>query len=70
MACVAYLFSGSQAPASDAAVESIEAVGGLGFSGCAHARQNSGRQVLLVDKKLSMRCSFIRELSAKYTTKA
>ena len=51
MACVAHLFRAAQRRLPMQAVESIEAVAGLGFSGCAHARKNSGRQVLLVDKE-------------------
>jgi len=65
MACVAYLFRAVKRRLPMPAVESIEAVAGLGFSGCAHARQNSGARYFWWIKKLSMRCSFIRELSAK-----
>jgi MOSC domain-containing protein YiiM len=32
-------------------VEMVEAVADLGFTGCAHARMSSKRQVLLVDKE-------------------
>jgi MOSC domain-containing protein YiiM len=49
MACVAHLFRASKRRLPMEAVESIEAVAGLGFSGCAHSRKNSPRQVLLVD---------------------
>jgi len=51
MASVAQLFRAPKRRLPMEAVESIEAVAGLGFSGCAHARKNSGRQVLLVDKE-------------------
>jgi MOSC domain-containing protein YiiM len=51
MACVAHLFRAVKRRLPMQAVESIEAVAGHGFSGCAHARRNSGRQVLLVDRE-------------------
>jgi MOSC domain-containing protein YiiM len=51
MARVAHLFLAVKRRLPMQAVESIEAVAGLGFSGCAHARPNSGRQVLLVDRE-------------------
>lgn len=51
MACVAHLFRAPKRRLPMQAVESIEAVAGLGFSGCVHARKNSARQVLLVDKE-------------------
>src|SRR6266478_2224751 len=65
MACVAHLFRAVKRRLPMQAVESIEAVAGLGFSGCAHARRNSGRQVLLVDKEtldaMELRPGIIRE---------
>src|SRR5438093_12993041 len=51
MTCVAHLFQAPKRRLPMQAVESIEAVAGLGFSSCAHARRNSGRQILLVDKE-------------------
>jgi MOSC domain-containing protein YiiM len=51
MPCVAHLFRAAKRRLPMQAVESIEAVAGFGFSGCAHARKNSGRQVLLADKE-------------------
>ena len=51
MACVAHLFRAAKRRLPMQAVESIEAEAGLGFLDCAHARKNSGRQILLVDKE-------------------
>jgi MOSC domain-containing protein YiiM len=51
MASVFHLFRASKRRLPMEAVESIEAVAGLGFLGCAHARKNSPRQVLLVDRE-------------------
>lgn len=51
MASVVYLFRAPKRRLPMEAIQSIEAVAGHGFSGCAHARKNSPRQVLLVDKE-------------------
>jgi MOSC domain-containing protein YiiM len=51
MAFVAYLFRAPKRRLPMEPVQSIEAIAGLGFFGCAHARKNSPRQVLLVDKE-------------------
>src|SRR5260370_3447937 len=46
-------------------VETVEVAADLGFAGCAHARKNSNRQVLLVDKEtldaMELRPGIIRE---------
>ena len=45
--------------------ETVEVVADLGFAGCAHARKNGNRQVLLVDKEtleaMELRPGIIRE---------
>lgn len=46
-------------------VETVEVVAGQGFAGCAHARKDGNRQVLLVDKEtldaMELRPGIIRE---------
>lgn len=51
MATVHKLFRAPKHGAPMAEVESADVVADLGFSGCAHARAGSKRQVLLVDKE-------------------
>jgi MOSC domain-containing protein YiiM len=51
MASVAHLFRAPKRRLLMEPIESIEAIANFGFAGCAHARKNSQRQVLLVDKE-------------------
>jgi MOSC domain-containing protein YiiM len=51
MAAVVKLFRAFKRGLPMEAVESAEVLTDLGFAGCAHARRNSTRQLLLVDKE-------------------
>jgi hypothetical protein len=45
--------------------ETVEVVADLGFAGCAHARKNSNRQVLLVDKETLDAMELVQASSVK-----
>jgi len=65
MASVAHLFRAPKRRLPMEQAETVEVVADLGFAGCAHARKNSNRQVLLVDKEtldaMELRPGVIRE---------
>jgi MOSC domain-containing protein YiiM len=65
MASVVHLFRAPKRRLSMEEVETADAVADLGFVGCAHARNKSLRQVLLVDKEsldaMDLRPGMVRE---------
>ena len=65
MASVVHLFRAPKRRLSMEEVETADAVADLGFVGCAHAKNKSLRQVLLVDKEtldaMDLRPGIIRE---------